>query len=79
MRYPYIAVIGDKEATARTLSVRSRQDGELGAMPLPAFAERLLAEAAPPRRLRRPDASVGRPMPSSDDQPAKEANKQTQI
>jgi threonyl-tRNA synthetase len=49
MRYPYIAVIGDKEAMARTLSVRSRQEGELGAIPLPAFAERLLAEATPPR------------------------------
>ncbi len=49
MRYPYIAVIGDKEAMARTLSVRSRQDGELGALPLPMFAEQLLAEATPPR------------------------------
>jgi threonyl-tRNA synthetase len=49
MRYPYIAVIGDKEAMARTLSVRSRQEGELGAIPLPSFAEKLLAEATPPR------------------------------
>jgi threonyl-tRNA synthetase len=49
MRYPYIAVIGDKEATTRTLSIRSRQDGELGPIPLPAFADRLLAEAVPPR------------------------------
>jgi len=49
MRYPYIAVIGDKEAMARTLSVRSRQEGELGAMPLPMFAEKLTAEATPPR------------------------------
>ena len=49
MRYPYIAVIGDKEAMARTLSVRSRQEGELGPIPLPAFAERLLAEATLPR------------------------------
>jgi threonyl-tRNA synthetase len=49
MRYPYIAVIGDKEAMARTLSIRSRQDGELGALPLPMFAEKLLAEATPPR------------------------------
>jgi len=45
MRYPYIAVIGDKEAMARTLSVRSRQEGELGALPLPMFAEKILAEA----------------------------------
>ena len=49
MRYPYIAVIGDKEAMARTLSIRSRQDGELGPIPLPAFADRLIAEAVPPR------------------------------
>jgi threonyl-tRNA synthetase len=49
MSYPYIAVIGDKEAMARTLSVRSRQEGELGAIPLPSFAERLLVEATPPR------------------------------
>jgi len=49
MRYPYIAVIGDKEAMARTLSVRSRQEGELGPLPLAAFAERLLVEATPPR------------------------------
>ncbi len=49
MRYPYIAVIGDKEAVARTLSIRSRQEGELGALPLPMFAEKLLAEATPPR------------------------------
>jgi threonyl-tRNA synthetase len=49
MRYPYIAVIGDKEAAARTLSIRSRQDGELGAIPLETFSEKLLAEASPPR------------------------------
>jgi threonyl-tRNA synthetase len=49
MRYPYIAVIGDKEAMARTLSVRSRQEGELGPLPLAAFADRLLVEATPPR------------------------------
>ncbi len=53
MRYPYIAVIGDKEAMARTLSIRSRQEGELGAIPLPSFAERLLAEATPPRLRQR--------------------------
>jgi threonyl-tRNA synthetase len=49
MRYPYIAVIGDKEAMARTVSVRSRQGGDLGPMPLPMFAEKLLSEATPPR------------------------------
>jgi threonyl-tRNA synthetase len=54
MRYPYIAVIGDKEAIPRTLSVRSRQEGELGALPLASFAERLLAEATPPRLHKAP-------------------------
>jgi threonyl-tRNA synthetase len=49
MRYPYIAVIGDKETMARSVSVRSHKEGELGAMPLAAFAERLLTEATPPR------------------------------
>jgi threonyl-tRNA synthetase len=49
MRHPYIAVVGDKEAEARTLSVRSREQGELGAMPLSAFADRLVLESAPPR------------------------------
>jgi threonyl-tRNA synthetase len=49
MRYPYIAVIGDKEAMARTLSIRSRQEGELGPLPLGAFADRLLTESTPPR------------------------------
>jgi threonyl-tRNA synthetase len=49
MRYPYIAVIGDKEAMARSLSIRSREQGELGPLPLAAFAERLLSEAIPPR------------------------------
>src|SRR4051812_44705494 len=46
MRYPYIAVIGDKEAAARTLSIRSREQGELGPVPLSAFAERLVEESA---------------------------------
>jgi threonyl-tRNA synthetase len=49
MRYPYLAVVGDKEAAARSLSVRSRQEGELGVLPLAAFAEKILSEATPPR------------------------------
>jgi threonyl-tRNA synthetase len=49
MRCPYIAVIGDKEVEARTLSIRSREKGELGAMPLPLFAEQLAQEAQPPQ------------------------------
>lgn len=52
LRYPYICVIGDAEAAASTLAVRSATDGELGAMSVSDFTERLLAEAKPPR-LRR--------------------------
>ena len=47
MRCPYIAVVGDKEAAADSVAPRSR-DGELGAMPVDAFIERVLAEAALP-------------------------------
>jgi len=49
LRIPYIAVIGDKEVASRSLSIRSRQEGELGALPLDAFVTRLVAEASPPR------------------------------
>jgi threonyl-tRNA synthetase len=49
MRHPYIAVIGDKEAESRSVSPRSQVSGELGAMSLEAFADRLTAEAIPPR------------------------------
>jgi threonyl-tRNA synthetase len=49
MRYPYLVVLGDDEATAGTVSPRSRDEGELGSMTIQAFAERLLAEAKPPR------------------------------
>jgi threonyl-tRNA synthetase len=46
MRYPYLGVIGDKEADARTVSPRSRELGELGALALEAFADKVLGEAA---------------------------------
>jgi len=48
-RHPYMLVVGPKDAEAGTVSVRSREAGELGAMPREAFIEKLLAEAAPPR------------------------------
>ena len=47
MRHPYIAVIGDKEAAERAVSPRGRE-GDLGSMSLEAFADRLVAESAPP-------------------------------
>jgi threonyl-tRNA synthetase len=52
LRYPYICVIGDAEAEAHTLSVRSAIAGELGAITVSEFTTRLLEEAKPPRLVR---------------------------
>jgi len=52
LRYPYICVIGDAEAAASTVSVRSATEGELGSMSVSDFSERLLEEAKPPRLQR---------------------------
>ncbi|MFO7181871.1 MAG: threonine--tRNA ligase, partial [Pseudomonadota bacterium] len=52
MRHPYIAVIGDDEVAQKSVSVRSRDAGELGKMSVEAFAERLLGEARPPEVIR---------------------------
>jgi len=49
MRYPYIGVIGEAEAAANTITPRSAEAGELGAMSVADFTERLLQEAKPPR------------------------------
>ena len=48
-RIPYMVVVGVKEAETGTVGVRSRDKGELGAMPLDTFVELLSAEAKPPR------------------------------
>jgi threonyl-tRNA synthetase len=48
LRYPYLLVVGPKEAESETVGVRSRDGGELGAMPLREFEARLLTEGAPP-------------------------------
>jgi threonyl-tRNA synthetase len=48
LRYPYLLVVGPKEAESESVGVRSRDGGELGAMPLAEFAARLLTESAPP-------------------------------
>lgn len=48
MRHPYIAVIGDKEVETRSVSPRTR-GGDLGAMSLEAFADRIVEEGALPR------------------------------
>lgn len=41
---PYMLIIGDKEVENKTLSVRSRQDGDLGIMAVDAFVEKIYGE-----------------------------------
>ncbi|MBO7707685.1 MAG: threonine--tRNA ligase, partial [Thermoguttaceae bacterium] len=43
---PYVCVVGGKEAESGTVSVRSRKDGELGAMPVAEFIQKLKDEIA---------------------------------
>jgi threonyl-tRNA synthetase len=47
-RYPYLCVVGGKEAEANTLGVRSRDKGELGAIAVDEFAAKLVEEAKAP-------------------------------
>jgi threonyl-tRNA synthetase len=47
-RYPYMLVVGPKEAEIDSVGVRSRDAGELGAMKVEELAARLLTESAPP-------------------------------
>ncbi len=43
-RIPYLFVVGDKEMTERTVAVRSRREGELGAINIKEIAEKMLFE-----------------------------------
>lgn len=43
-KVPYMLVVGDKETENGQVAVRSRKEGDLGAMPLDAFIERVLNE-----------------------------------
>ena len=45
-RVPYMLVVGDKEAAAGQVAVRSRAAGDLGPMPLEKFMEQLAQEVA---------------------------------
>ncbi len=47
-RYPYMLVVGPKEAETDSVGVRSRDAGELGAMKLDELAARLVAESRAP-------------------------------
>ena len=49
MRHPYMIVVGEKDAEGGTVSIRSRDRGELGAMPFDQFATLLGEESKSPR------------------------------
>ncbi len=48
MKIPYMLVVGDKEVEDGTVGVRSRSEGDLGAMNLNDFVEKLKIESLPP-------------------------------
>ncbi len=48
LRYPYMLVVGPKEAESDSVGVRSRDAGELGAIKVEELAARMLAESRPP-------------------------------
>jgi threonyl-tRNA synthetase len=43
-RIPCLLVVGDQEQAAGTVAVRTRRDGQLGAMPVPDFLAKIKAE-----------------------------------
>ncbi len=43
-KIPYMAIVGDKEASENNISVRARKKGDLGKVPLNSFAEQLSKE-----------------------------------
>ncbi len=47
-RVPYLCVIGEKEQETKSVGVRSREKGELGAIPFDEFLETVAKEAKPP-------------------------------
>jgi len=49
LKIPYMLVVGDREVENRTVSVRHRERGDLGATALDAFADGILAEIAAKR------------------------------
>jgi threonyl-tRNA synthetase len=48
MKIPYMLVVGDKEVEENTVGVRSRSEGDMGAMSLDDFAAKLKVESLPP-------------------------------
>jgi hypothetical protein len=59
-------VVGDKEAEAGTIGVRERSEGDLGAMELDAFLERLFAGSPLPRAYPSAGQLGGHPVEMSD-------------
>ena len=49
-KLPYMIVVGAKEVESNTVAVRSRKDGEKGAMSVDEFIKDLLLEIAEKRR-----------------------------
>ena len=47
-KVPYMAIIGEKELENRTVSIRSRDEGDLGSIDLEDFSQRVLRESRPP-------------------------------
>ena len=43
-RVPYMLIIGEREQQNRTVSVRSRDEGDIGTMPLDGFVDRIIRE-----------------------------------
>ena len=43
-KVPYMLIAGEKERAEGTVSVRSRKEGDQGAMPVDAFIEKILEE-----------------------------------
>jgi len=48
LRVPAMAIIGDREVESREVSLRTRQDGEVGSVPLEGFLERMVEESREP-------------------------------
>lgn len=49
LKIPYMLVVGDREQESGQVAVRSRDEGDLGPVPLEAFVSRLDEENQPPR------------------------------
>lgn len=43
-KYPYMLIVGEKEAAENTVSVRSRVEGDTGSLTLETFIEKIQAE-----------------------------------